>query len=80
MDVGKLLTEHLTHLDEIGSITPEDYEDLLSFSRRKAKKLFHTKQPTFEQALAGAVSVSFKCGETFQYLKEQKRQESSLTL
>ncbi len=71
MDVPKLLAESIIHSDRIKSLSQNEVDDLLSFSRKRFRHLFQTEEPTVEEALSTIAVSAFKGGQMYEYLKRQ---------
>lgn len=71
MDVPKLLAESIIHSDRIKSLSQNEVDDLLSFSRKRFRHLFQTEEPTVEEALSTIAVSAFKAGQMYEYLKRQ---------
>ena len=72
MDVPKLLAESIIHSDRIKSLSQNEVDDLLRFSRKRFKHLFQTEEPTVEEALSTIAVSAFKAGQMYEYSKHEQ--------
>lgn len=72
MDVPKLLAESIIHSDRIKSLSQNEVDDLLRFSRKRFKHLFQTEEPTVEEALSTIAVSAFRAGQTYEFLKDKQ--------